>query len=121
MRPWRFLPILFLVVICLAAGGMTSIPVQEKSSRGSAGAVFQTLALETYMHRSFNYCNRMVGANGQPYFNIFWTEPAEAAHDWPDFGDVTSRQFWGVIMGRRMTGESEPIEAVWRRNLLNNI
>jgi hypothetical protein len=73
------------------------------------------------MHRSFNYCNRMVDAGGQPYFNIFWTEPAEAAHDWPDFGDVTSRQYQGVIMGRRMTGETVPIEAVWRRNILGHI
>ena len=33
----------------------------------------------------------MVDKDGLPYFNIFWTDPAEAAHDWPDFGDVMSR------------------------------
>jgi hypothetical protein len=63
----------------------------------------------------------MVDTNGLPYFNIFWTDPAEAAHDWPDFGDVMARQFQAVIMARHMTGERAPIEAVWRRKLLELI
>jgi hypothetical protein len=79
------------------------------------------LALETYAQRSFNYCNRMVDKDGLPYFNIFWTEPGEAAHDWPDFGDVMSRQYQGVVMARHMTGVAAPIEAVWRKNILGYI
>jgi hypothetical protein len=59
----------------------------------------------------------MADTNGLPYFNIFWTDPAEAAHDWPDFGDVMARQFQAAIMARNMTGERAPIEAVWRRKL----
>ncbi len=64
----------------------------------------QTLALETYVQRSFNYYTNMVDAHGVPYFNIFWTDPAEAAHDWPDSGDVTARQLQAVIMARHATG-----------------
>jgi len=48
----------------------------------------------------------------------FWTEPASAAHDWPDFGDVRSRQLQGAIMGRRMTGKKAEIEDTWRRKAL---
>ena len=99
----------------------TTTSAQGSPPAASGSAQFQTLALETYMQRSFNYCNRMVDGNGQPYFNIFWTEPAEAAHDWPDFGDVTSRQYQGVVMARRMTGVTAPIEAVWRGNILGYI
>ncbi len=74
---------------------------------------FQTVAMETYARRSYNYLSRMVDQNGQPYFNIFWSEPAEAAHDWPDFGDVMSRQLQGAVMGRIMTGEQVSTEATW--------
>ncbi len=77
-----------------------------------------TFALETYAHASLNYLNRMVDQNGLPYFNVFWTEPAEAAHDWPDFGDVMCRQFQAAIMARHMTGEKAPIESIWRRKIL---
>lgn len=77
-----------------------------------------TLALETYVQRSFNYYTNMVDANSVPYFNIFWTNPAEAAHDWPDSGDVTARQLQAVIMARHMTGVALPIEKVWRQKIL---
>lgn len=83
-----------------------------------AEAKAQTLALETYARRSLNYYDRMVDRNGLPYFNIFLTNPPEAAHDWPDFGDVTSRQYQAVIMVRRMTGETSKMETVWRRMIL---
>jgi hypothetical protein len=73
-----------------------------------------TLALEEYAKRGCNYCNRMVDKNGLPYFDAFWTDPAEAAHDWPDFGDVMSRQFQAVIMARHMT-------PVWRQRILSLI
>ncbi|MCI0691731.1 hypothetical protein L0337_06940 [candidate division KSB1 bacterium] len=79
----------------------------------------QTLALETYVKRSFNYYTNMVDASGVPYFNIFWIDPAEAAHDWPDSGDVTARQLQAVIMARRMTGVELPIEKVWHQNILS--
>jgi hypothetical protein len=80
----------------------------------------QTLALETYVKRSFNYYTNMVDASGVPYFNIFWTDPAEAAHDWPDSGDVTARQLQAVIMARRMTGVELPIEKIWYKNILSS-
>ena len=82
-------------------------------------AKHSTLALETYVQRSYNYLNRMADAQGQPYFNIFWTEPAEAAHDWPDFGDVMSRQLQAAIMARHMTGEEVPIERTWYDRMLS--
>ena len=39
----------------------------------------ESIALETYARRSYNYYNRMVDRDGLPYFNIFWEHPAEAA------------------------------------------
>jgi hypothetical protein len=81
---------------------------------GSASAESpQSFALETYVGRSYNYMNNMVDKDDLPYFNIFWTEPAEAAHDWPDFGDVTCRQLQGAVMARHMTGEAARTEKPW--------
>ncbi len=79
----------------------------------------ETFALETYARRSLNYLNRMVDRDGQPYFDIFWTDPAEAAHDWPDFGDVMSRQLQGAIMVRHMIGEGPATERVWYEKILS--
>jgi hypothetical protein len=79
----------------------------------------QTIAMETYAQRSYNYLGSMVDGDGLPYFNIFWTEPAQAAHDWPDFGDVMSRQLQAAVMGRHMTGEELPNEKVWYRKILS--
>jgi len=79
----------------------------------------QTIAMETYVRRSLNYLTRMVDADGLPYFNIFRTQPAEAAHDWPDFGDVMSRQWQAVIMARNMTGEEIPVERIWREKVMS--
>jgi hypothetical protein len=114
-----------LVVMALAAatdlGLIGPIHAQEAPQPPPAREGGQTFALETYAQRSFNYCNRMVDKDGLPYFNIFWTEHAEAAHDWPDFGDVMSRQFQAVVMARHMTGETAPIEAVWRQKILSLI
>ena len=80
-----------------------------------------TFALESYAANSINYFERLVDADGLPYFNVFWTNPAEAAHDWPDFGDVMSRQLQGAIMLRRMTGKEAATEKVWQRKILSLI
>ena len=81
----------------------------------------QTIAMETYVRRSANYLTRMVDAEGLPYFNVFHCRPAEAAHDWPDFGDVMSRQWQAAIMARHMTGQELPIERTWREKVLSYI
>ena len=81
----------------------------------------QTLSLESYARNSSNYYQHMVDGNGQPYFNINWTDPAEAAHDWPDFVDVTARQLQAIIMLRKMTGMALPIEKTWHQNILSLI
>ncbi|MHB1294870.1 MAG: hypothetical protein ACYC4R_07710 [Anaerolineae bacterium] len=82
----------------------------------------ESFAIETFARTSLNYLGRMVDADGLPYFNIFWTHPgAEAGHDWPDFGDVMTRQLQGIIMARHMTGEAAPIEATWLRKTLELI
>lgn len=79
------------------------------------------LTLESYAARSINYLERMVDADGLPYFNVFWSKPAEAAHDWPDFGDVMSRQYQGAILLRHMTGNKVSTEKRWREKLLSLI
>ena len=80
-----------------------------------------TFAIETYAGKAYNYLDRMVDKDGIPYFDIFWTDPAEAAHDWPDFGDVTSRQLQGAIMARRMTGQEARNEKVWMKAVLSRL
>lgn len=115
--------IFYVLILAFLAGPNLTSPnhSQEANSEERAQKDPQTFALETYARRSFNYCNRMVDKGGQPYFDIFWTEPAEAAHDWPDFGDVISRQYQAVVMARNMTGKTLPVEAVWRQKILNAI
>ncbi len=81
----------------------------------------QTIAMETYARRSYNYLANMVDQDGLPYFNIFWTDPTQAAHDWPDYGDVMSRQLQGAIMGRTMTGEEVPTEKTWLKKIISLI
>jgi hypothetical protein len=80
-----------------------------------------TIAMETYAQRSSNYLERMVDRDGLPYFNIFLTDPAEAAHDWPDFGDVMSRQLQAAVMVRQMTGKRLNNEKVWLHKILSYI
>ena len=67
----------------------------------------------------YNYLDNMVDKEGLPYFDIFWTEPAEAAHDWPDFGDVMSRQLQTAIMARHLTGRPARHEKLWAQKILS--
>ena len=47
-----------------------------------------------------------------PYFTtIFKTNPAEARHDWPDFGDLTSRYVEAFIYVRKILGSLEYSES----------
>jgi hypothetical protein len=90
-----------------------------RSGEKGPGETPQTFAVETCVGRAYNYLDTMVDRDGLPYFNIFWTEPAEAAHDWPDFGDVMSRQLQAAIMARHLTGKEARSEAVWMKKALS--
>jgi hypothetical protein len=79
----------------------------------------ESFAIETFVGRTYNYLDNMVDKDGLPYFNIFWTEPAEAAHDWPDFGDVMSRQLQAAIMARHSTGKEARNEKLWMTKVLS--
>lgn len=79
----------------------------------------RTFAIETYVGRTYNYLDNMVDKDGLPYFNIFWTDPAEAAHDWPDFGDVMSRQLQAAVMARRLCGREARHEKLWTKKVLS--
>ena len=92
----------------------------QESGEGPA-AMPPSFNLESYAANSINYFERLVDADGLPYFNVFWTQPAEAAHDWPDFGDVMTRQWQGAVMLRRMAGREAATEKVWRRKVLSLI
>ncbi len=81
----------------------------------------QSFALETYAARAVHYYENLVDPGGLPYFNVFWTDPPEAVHDWPDFGDVMSRQLQGCAMARLMTGRPSQIEGRWLKNILGLI
>jgi hypothetical protein len=92
-----------------------------QKSGGGPGPGPTSFALEPYAVNSLNYFEGLVDADGLPYFNVFWTQPAEAAHDWPDFGDVMTRQWQGAVMLRRMAGREASTEKVWRRKALSLI
>ena len=92
-----------------------------QESRGKTAARPASFTLESYAANSVNYLENLVDADGLPYFNVFWTQPTEAAHDWPDFGDVMSRQWQGAVMMRRMAGTEAATEKVWRRKVLSFI
>ena len=79
----------------------------------------QTFAVETYVARAYNYLDAMVDKDGLPYFNIFWTDPAEAAHDWPDFGDVMTRQLQAAVMARHLTGKEARNEKLWQKKVFS--
>ena len=90
-----------------------------RRNRGEVPRGAQTFAVETFVGRTYNYLDKMVNKDGLPYFDVFWTDPAEAAHDWPDFGDVTSRQLQAAIMARHLTGRETKNEKRWLRNVLS--
>ncbi len=80
-----------------------------------------SFALESVANASANYLENLVDGAGLPYFNVFWTDPPSAAHDWPDFGDVMSRQYQAAVMFRTMTGRKLTVEDRWRDLLLSGI
>ena len=90
----------------------------SQGGTGRPAARPAAFTLESYAANSLNYFERLVDADGLPYFNVFWIKSAEAAHDWPDFGDVMTRQWQGAIMLRRMAGKEASTEKVWRRKVL---
>ncbi len=92
---------------------------KRQTGVGSMAQFLNGFALERVAQRSYRYFEQLVDRTGQPYFNVFWTDPPVAAHDWPDFGDVTARQLQAAIMIRTMTGAGTPIEAVWRQQLMS--
>lgn len=98
-----------------ANGDINVLPSEAKDSKSGP----RTFAIETFVGRTYNYLDSMVDKDGLPYFNIFWTDPAEAAHDWPDFGDVMSRQLQAAIMARHLTGKEAKNEKLWTRKVLS--
>jgi hypothetical protein len=113
----------FPVMCVLWAAACTAASTSLADSKGKAMEQSNpmTFALETYAGRAFNYLDRMVDADHLPYFNIFWERPAEAAHDWPDFGDVMTRAIQGAVMARRMTGRESVNEKIWLQKALGYI
>lgn len=67
--------------------------------------------LETEALASYNYLTRLVRDEpGYTFFDVYRTEPAEAAHDWPDFLDVPARSAETGVLLRHMTGQAVPTE-----------
>jgi hypothetical protein len=79
----------------------------------------QTFALETHAGRAYNCLETMPDKAGMPYFNIFWTDPAEAGHcGGVDGPDVVSRMWEASIMARHMTGRTCRNEKAFATNTL---
>ena len=69
----------FVLVIGLLVGmGLASTSLGQEATP-LAIQTPETFAIETYVDRTYNYLDNMVDEEGLPYFNIFWTDPAEAA------------------------------------------
>ncbi len=79
---------------------------------------YEAFSLESCARGSRPYLEQAIDTHGLPYFDVFYSVPAVAAHDWPDYGDVMARQYQAAIMYRAMTGETLATETIWRRNLL---
>ena len=101
--------------IAVVVGGIGAVHSGEKRRATRP----RTFAIETFVGRTYNYLDNMVDKDGLPYFDIFWTDPAEAAHDWPDFGDVMSRQLQAAIMARHLTGKEARNEKLWTKKILS--
>jgi hypothetical protein len=104
------------VGIAAVGGDIATLHCEERAAQQPGP---RTFAIETFVGRTYNYLDNMVDKDGLPYFNIFWTDPAEAAHDWPDFGDVMSRQLQAAIMARHLTGKEARNEKLWTRKVMS--
>jgi hypothetical protein len=76
------------------------------------------------VRHGLNFLNQNVDKKkgNLPYFwTIFESDPAEARHDWPDFGDLTSRYIEAFIVARRMLGLPElfNVEKAQRKLLIS--
>jgi hypothetical protein len=115
----------FIGASALAGAGLAAARTLAAQAEALASALPPpapaTFTLETYAARSINYLERLVDADGLPYFNVFLTEPAEAAHDWPCLGDVMPRQLEAAIMLRGMTGREVATEKRWRSMLFAHL
>jgi len=112
MKPYWALFVALSTIVARIGTAFCQEPVAGQPSR-------QTFAIETFVARTYNYLDNMVDKEGLPYFNIFWDDLAEAAHDWPDFGDVMSRQLQGAIMARHLTGKECRNEKLWAKKILS--
>ena len=109
----------YWVLLVALATNMAGIDMALGQQAAAAQPSHRTFAVETYVARTYNYLENMVDKGGLPYFDIFWTDPAEAAHDWPDFGDVMSRQWQAAIMARHLTGHEARTEKLWAKKILS--
>ncbi len=107
------------IIVLLVALMMRASEGAAQCDEKRPSEVPRTLAIETFVGRTYNYLDNLVDKDGLPYFNIFWCDPAEAAHDWPDFGDVMSRQLQAAIMARHLTGKEAKNEKLWMRKILS--
>ncbi len=83
-----------------------------------------TLNLENRVKFSLNFLTKNTDSKKGylPYFvTCFKHDPAEARHDWPDFGDLTGRYVNAFILARIMTGsdEGEEVEKDLKKLLLS--
>lgn len=63
-----------------------------------------TINLEQAMKLGANHLEKMVDDRGRTYFDVFWTQPAEAVFDWPDFVDLPARYIEAATMIEPMLG-----------------
>ncbi len=77
-----------------------------------------TFNLEQEALGCYNYLGRLVDPDtGFTYFDVYLTNPAEAAHDWPDFLDVPGRSAETSVLLRHMTGRTVATEDVFFRRI----
>ena len=77
-------------------------------SFGKDLADMRTFNLEESLRLGASHLESLVDEQGRTYFNIFWTTPAEAVFDWPDYVDLPARYIEAAMMvepvlGRKVT------------------
>jgi len=76
---------------------------------------------EEFLKLNINYMDTMADKDGLTYFDVFWTEPLEAAHDWPDFVDLVPRHLLSSLMVKDMLGYGSKNEELWIEYILGTI
>jgi hypothetical protein len=78
-----------------------------------------TFNLEDPMRLGGSHLESLVDDQGRTYFNVFWTRPAEAVFDWPDYVDLPARYLEAAALIQPVLGRPVKTAPALRRWLFS--